>query len=83
MRKIEREYRRLCAVEGFRLLSVESRRGHYALHFGCGYVIAPGTPSDCHYLLDVRAQMRRLHATPQSDVMCCRPGHRRINDVRR
>ena len=59
--KIERDYLRLCAAAGFPVHRVERRSRHYALHFAAGFVIAPCTPSDRRTLLNLRAEVRRLH----------------------
>lgn len=81
MQKIEREYRKLCAAEGFKLLDIETGASHYVLHFGCGRVIAPCTPSNHRYLKDVRAQMRRLHLASGGDTSS--RSRRRRNKVAR
>ena len=59
--KVQREYRRLCAVEGYDLQSIEKRGRHLALHFKIGMVIAPCTPSDHRNRMNLRATIRRLH----------------------
>lgn len=62
MKKIIRDYKKLCDVEGFDLLDIASRRGHYALEFERGTIHCAGTPSDRRNMLNVRASIRRLHA---------------------
>lgn len=60
MRRIERDYAKMCEDEGFQLLEIRSRRGHYQLRFEQGVVYCAGTPSDQRNRMNVRAQIRRL-----------------------
>ena len=62
MKKSHREYRQLCDSEGVNLLGIEPRGRHLALQFERGFVIAASTPSDHRARLNLRAQIRRLHA---------------------
>lgn len=62
MKKIVRDYKKLCATEGFELLDVATRGGHYALQFERGTIFCPSTPSDRRNMRNLRASMRRLHA---------------------
>jgi len=62
MKKSLREYRQICSTEGVSLLGFEQRGRHVALHFERGFVIAASTPSDHRARLNLRAQIRRLHA---------------------
>lgn len=61
MKKLVRDYQKLCESEGVSLLGVFRRSRHYALHFERGYVIAPCTPSNRRSLLEVRSYIRHLH----------------------
>ncbi|CUX81410.1 MAG: hypothetical protein HLUCCA05_12765 [Roseibaca calidilacus] len=62
MRKVEREYVKLCQAEGFDLIGIERSHRHLKLRFEVGTVLCAGTPSDCRNRLNVRAQIRRLHS---------------------
>ncbi|MBV7410860.1 hypothetical protein [Maritimibacter sp. DP1N21-5] len=62
MKKIYRDYRALCATEGFALLSIETDRKHCRLRFEAGFVTAPSSPSDQRNMKHVRSAIRRLHA---------------------
>ncbi|WP_371039468.1 hypothetical protein, partial [Rhodosalinus sp. FB01] len=46
MRRIERDYAKLCEAEGVKLLEIRCRSGHYQLCFEQGTVHCAGTPSD-------------------------------------
>lgn len=56
-----REYKRMCAREGFELLGIERGGKHYRLQFEAGFVMAPTTPSDIRNMMNVRGEIRRLH----------------------
>lgn len=60
MRKLEREYRSLFAVEGIDVVSVKHRNGHYAFGTPFGKVFFASSPSDNRNLMNVRAYLRRL-----------------------
>lgn len=62
MRKIVREYQKLCQTEGAVLLGIEKRNRHVALQFERGLLIAASTPSDHRARHNLRAAIRRLHA---------------------
>lgn len=62
MRKVVRDYQKLCLAEGVDLLGIEPRGSHYALHFEKGFLIAASTPSDHRARHNLRAMIRRLHA---------------------
>jgi hypothetical protein len=61
MKKIVRDYQRLCATEGFDLRGIAVRGGHYALQFERGTIFCPSTPSDHRNMRNLRASIRRLH----------------------
>ena len=62
MKKIVRDYQKLCATEGFDLRGIAVRGGHYALQFERGTIFCPSTPSDHRNMRNFRASIRRLHA---------------------
>jgi hypothetical protein len=65
MKKIVRDYQRLCTTEGFDLRGIAVRGGHYALQFERGMIFCPSTPStpsDHRNMRNLRASIRRLHA---------------------
>lgn len=56
-----RDYKRMCAREGFNLLGIERGGKHCRLLFEVGFVTAPVTPSDIRNMKNVRGEVRRLH----------------------
>lgn len=56
-----REYKRMCAREGFALLGIARGGKHCRLQFEVGFVTAPTTPSDNRNMMNVRGEIRRLH----------------------
>ena len=60
MRKLEREYRHLFESEGFDVLSVRVKNGHYAFVTPEGTIFCAGSPSDQRNLMNVRAHLRRV-----------------------
>ena len=62
VKKIVRDYQRLCTTEGFDLCGIAVRGGHYALQFERGTIFCPSTPSDRRNMRNLRASIRRLHA---------------------
>ncbi|SDW06281.1 hypothetical protein [Roseicitreum antarcticum] len=62
MKRIIRDYQKLCAAESFDLLDMAPRGGHYALQFERGTIFCPSTPSDRRNMRNLRASIRRLHA---------------------
>lgn len=63
MRRVVREYQQMCRAEDVALLGIEVRGRHYALHFERGFLIAASTPSDNRERHNLRAAIRRLHAS--------------------
>lgn len=61
MKRMRREYQRLCLEEGVDLLGISMRGGHCRWQFAAGIVVAASTPSDWRNLMNVRSQIRRLH----------------------
>ncbi len=61
MTKLFRNYRRLCQCEGFHLIAIEKGRNHCRLVFEAGFVTAAVSPSDQRNMMNVRAEIRRLH----------------------
>lgn len=59
--KQTRKYQRMCAREGFELLGIERGGKHCRLQFEAGFVTVPVTPSDNRNMMNVRAEIRRLH----------------------
>lgn len=56
-----REYKQMCAREGYELLGIERGGKHCRLQFEAGFVTAPITPSDIRNMMNVRGEIRRLH----------------------
>ncbi len=62
MRKIEREYRKICQSAGADLLDMTyTRSGHIRFEFAAGCVIASSTPSDHRAARKVLADILKLH----------------------
>ena len=60
-KRLLRDYRQLCAHEGFALQEIKTTGKHFRLCFENGFVIAPSTPSSHRNMLNVRGEIRRLH----------------------
>lgn len=61
MRKVYREYTKLCRAEGVDLMGLELGPKHCRLHFETGFIIAANSPSDWRNMKHVRSAIRRLH----------------------
>lgn len=61
MRRIYRDYERICSAEGLELVGIERGRKHCKLRFATGFITAAVSPSDHRNLQNVRSAIRRLH----------------------